>query len=200
MSGPGRARGGIEPLDNARLSALRIATPPGTRPEKISALASAMASTESKNSRCTGATVVMIATCGRAMRRQRRNFARMVHADFDDAEARLARHPRQGQRHAPMIVVGSDGGMRRAGLRKHMPQSLFRRRLADRAGDGDDPRRRARARRDGKPFQRLQDIMDDVKRPGALQRIGMIFIDHRRRRAFGESIARHDRVRRCARP
>ena len=44
-----------------------MATPPGSRPEKISALASAIASTEGKNSRCTGATVVMIATCGRTM-------------------------------------------------------------------------------------------------------------------------------------
>ena len=41
------------------------AAPPGSMPEKISALASAMASTEGKNSRCTGSTVVMIATCGR---------------------------------------------------------------------------------------------------------------------------------------
>ena len=41
-------------------------------------------------------------------RGQRQNLARVVHADLDDAEVRLARHPRQGQRHAPMIVVGSD--------------------------------------------------------------------------------------------
>ena len=41
--------------------------PPGSIPSKISALASAMASTEGKNSRCTGSTVVMIAACGRTM-------------------------------------------------------------------------------------------------------------------------------------
>ena len=44
-----------------------MATPPGSRPEKISALASAMASTEGKNSRCTGDTLVTMATCGRTI-------------------------------------------------------------------------------------------------------------------------------------
>ena len=40
---------------------------PGSTPEKISALASAIASMPEKNSRCTGSTVVMIATCGRTI-------------------------------------------------------------------------------------------------------------------------------------
>ena len=44
------------------------AAPPGSSPRKISALASAILASEPKNSRCTGAIVVMIATCGRASR------------------------------------------------------------------------------------------------------------------------------------
>ncbi len=68
-----------------------------------------------------------------------------------------------------------------------MPQSLFRRRLADRAGNGDDPRRRAHARCSSQSFKSVQNIMNDVERPGALQDVGMIFIDDRGRRAFVES-------------
>ena len=45
-----------------------IATPPGSTPSKISLLASAIAATEGKNSRCAGATVVISATCGRTSR------------------------------------------------------------------------------------------------------------------------------------
>ena len=53
---------------NCGLSRLITAAPPRSSPRKISALASAIASTEPKNSRCTGSTVVMIATCGRTSR------------------------------------------------------------------------------------------------------------------------------------
>ncbi len=41
-----------------------IAVPPGSSPRKISALASAIASTERKKPRWTGATVVTMAICG----------------------------------------------------------------------------------------------------------------------------------------
>ena len=47
------------------MSRLITAAPPFTMPEKISAFASAIASSVPKNSRCTGAMVVTIATCGR---------------------------------------------------------------------------------------------------------------------------------------
>ena len=57
--------------------------------------------------------------------------------------------------------------MCRAGLRKNMPQSLFRRRLADRAGDRDDPRRCTRSRCDSEAFHRPQDIVDHIKRTRA---------------------------------
>jgi hypothetical protein len=35
---------------------------------------------------------------------QRRDLTGMVHADLEDTELRLARQPRQHQRHAPVIV------------------------------------------------------------------------------------------------
>jgi hypothetical protein len=49
------------------MSRLISATPPFVSPEKISPLASAIAATEAKCSRCTGATVVTMAICGRAI-------------------------------------------------------------------------------------------------------------------------------------
>ena len=52
---------------NCELSRLSTTAPPGSTPEKISALASAIASMPAKNSRCTGSTVVMTATCGRTI-------------------------------------------------------------------------------------------------------------------------------------
>ena len=96
---------------NCALSRLSTAAPPGSSPAKISALASAIASMPSKNSRCTGSTVVMIATCGRTMLDQRRDLAGMVHADLEHARSARRRAARQRQRHAPMIVERRDRGM-----------------------------------------------------------------------------------------
>jgi hypothetical protein len=45
-----------------------IATPPGSSPSKISALASAIASSVPKYSICAGAIAVTMATCGRTSR------------------------------------------------------------------------------------------------------------------------------------
>ena len=43
--------------------------------------------------------------------RQGGDFARRIHADFNHREIRLARHPRQSQRHAPVIVIGGNRSM-----------------------------------------------------------------------------------------
>ena len=43
--------------------------------------------------------------------RQRRDLAGMVHADLDHREIGVARHPRQRQRHAPVVVVAGLGRM-----------------------------------------------------------------------------------------
>ena len=89
---------------NCELSRLSTTAPPGSTPAKISALASAIASMPAKNSRCTGSTVVMMATCGRTIFDQRLDFAGVIHADLEDRKSRRGRAARQRQRHAPMIV------------------------------------------------------------------------------------------------
>ena len=52
---------------NCGFSRFSTAAPPPQGPRKISALASAIASTMAKNSRCTGSTVVITAICGRTI-------------------------------------------------------------------------------------------------------------------------------------
>ena len=81
---------------------------------------------------------------------QRRDLAGVVHADLEDAEFRAGRQARKRQRHAPVIVVGGRRGVRFAARAEHRPQHLLGAGLADRAGDGDDPRRRARPGRNGR--------------------------------------------------
>ena len=49
---------------------------------------------------------------------ERRDFARVIHADLEHAEAGARRHARERQRHAPVIVVGSGRGVRRAAGRR----------------------------------------------------------------------------------
>ena len=96
---------------NCGLSRLSTAAPPGSRPRKISALASAILASVPKNSRCTGAIVVINATCGRTSRDSGVDLAGMIHADFEHGVARARRTARQRQRHAPVIVVGGDRGV-----------------------------------------------------------------------------------------
>ena len=136
------------------LSRGRTAVPPGTRPWKISALASAISSMDLNCARCTGSTVVMTATCGRTICGERRDLARMVHADLEHAVLRGLRHARQRQRHAPVVVVGLLRGMRGAERRQAQAQRFLGAGLADAAGDGDDLRVAADARRARHAFQR----------------------------------------------
>ena len=90
------------------------ATPPGSRPRRIAAFSSAIASMRAEKADMR----LLHRGDDRDMRareaRERRDLAGMVHADLGDAERAVRRHPRQGQRHAPVVVVGSDRGMRAA--------------------------------------------------------------------------------------
>ena len=77
---------------------------------------------------------------------QRRDLARMVHADLEHAVSRVGRQPRQRQRHAPVIVVTRRP--RRASARAPTARArshLLGAGLADGAGDGDDAGLRPRA-------------------------------------------------------
>ena len=85
-----------------------IATPSGSSPSKISALASAIASIEPRCSICAEAMVVISATCGPHQPGQRGDLAGMVHAHFEHREFAVARHPRQAERHAGVVVVAFD--------------------------------------------------------------------------------------------
>jgi hypothetical protein len=66
---------------------------------------------------------------------ERSDLAWLVHADLGDVEPRVLGQARQGERHAPMVVVGGD---RRVGARlrgERGAQHLLGRGLADAAGD-----------------------------------------------------------------
>ena len=96
--------------------------------------------------------------------RQRLDLAGMVHAHFEHRIARARRAARQRQRHAPMIVVGRDRGMRLAVLRQRQPQRLLGAGLADRAGDADHLGVGARARRGREIAQRREHVGHDKQR------------------------------------
>ena len=69
--------------------------------------------------------------------RQRRDFALVVHAHFEDRVMRARWTTRQRQRYAPMIVVGRDRGMRLAIFGQRKTQRFLGSGLADRTGDAD---------------------------------------------------------------
>ncbi len=113
---------------------------------------------------CTGSTVVMTATCGRTICGQRRDLARVVHADLEHAEGAVGRHARQRQRHAPVVVVGLLGRVRRPRQAQAVAQHLLGAGLADAAGDGNDAPVAAGARGAADAFQRPQRIVDAQQR------------------------------------
>ena len=57
---------------------------------------------------------VISATCGRTMPGQRGDLAGVVHAHFEHCKFGVARHSRQAQRHAGVVVVALDRAMHRA--------------------------------------------------------------------------------------
>ena len=78
--------------------------------------------------------------------RQRVDLAGMVHAHLEHAALRVARHARQRQRHAPMVVEAAGRGDGAALALERALQRLLGSGLADAAGDADDLRRRCAAR------------------------------------------------------
>ena len=131
---------------NCALSRLSTTAPSDSRLSKISALASAIASMPAKNSRCTGSTVVMMATCGRTILTSAADFAGVIHPDLGDRKFRIGRAARQRQRHAPMIVERGGRGVGLALRAQNVQQRLLGRGLADRTGHGDHLALEARAR------------------------------------------------------
>ncbi len=85
---------------------------------------------------------------------QRADFAGMVHADFENTEFCGPGHPRQRQRHAPVIVERADRRMGCAKVGKHCLEHFLGAGLADRAGHRDNPGGAASAGGAAKIFQR----------------------------------------------
>ena len=176
-----------------------IAAPPGSSPSKISLLASAIAATEGKNSRCAGATVVIRATCGRTCRVRARISPAWFMPISSTPKLRPRRQTGQAQRHAPMIVVAGGAGVGGRLAGQHMPQRLLGAGLADAAGDAGDPgRRRGRVRRGrGPPAPPgcRRRMTAARRRP----RASGTRLDHGRRRARARTPGRRRRGRRCRR-
>ena len=95
---------------------------------------------------------------------QRLDLAGVVHAHFQHGIMRTGRTARERQRHAPMIVVGSDRCVGFAVLRQRKPQRFLGAGLADRTGDADHLGVRARPRRGGERAQRGENVGHDKKR------------------------------------
>ena len=119
---------------------------------------------------------------------ERGDLSRMVHAELEDAEARIRRHARQRQGHAPLIVVGRRRGVRRPEMREDLARHLLRRGLADRARDGGDIGGGARPPLQAQALERLLRVLHDVERSRAARELGSVrLVDDGRRRSALES-------------
>ena len=106
------------------LSRLRTAVPPGSSPAKISAFASAISSTDGEEFQVHRLDRGDDRHVRAHQLRQRRDLAGVVHADLEHAVARVGRHARQRQRHAPVVVEGLFGGVRRRRARDRQQRSI----------------------------------------------------------------------------
>ena len=95
---------------------------------------------------------------------QRRNFSRMIHANFENGKLGVRRHARQRQRHPPMVVVTGHRGMCPPLKLKHRAQHLLGRGLAHRSGHCQNFRRATCPCRPAQVNQRLQDIRHNQQR------------------------------------
>ncbi len=130
----------------------------------------------------------MIAASGRQDPGQRRDFARVVHADLEDAELGVAGQAGEAERQAPMIVEVALGRGGPAECAQRQRQHLLRARLADAAGHADDLRLRARPRGAREIRHAGLRVADDEKRR-FLGRLLPVLCDHRGGGPFGERVA-----------
>ena len=121
--------------------------------------------------------------------RQRRNLARVVHADLGHTETRVQRYPSQRKRHAPMIVIGRHRRMSGTEHRQRPTQHFLRRGLPHAAGHRDHPPLEPSPREPAKPGQPRQRVIDPQHRPA----IRTPIMHHRPGRTAPERI-RHKRV------
>ena len=129
-------------------------------------------------------------------RGERRDFARVVHADFEHAESGMsaAFAPASAARPNDCCRKQPAHGLPPAGASTSRSAS-FVDGLARRTGHRDDPRRRTRARGGARRSSAAMYIGHDIERPEPAQRLGMRFVDHRRGGAAFRRPRRHNRVR-----
>ncbi len=108
-----------------------------------------------------------------------RNLARMVHADLEDGVAGIARHARQRQGHAPVIVERLDRGMGLARPAERQMQRLLGARLAHAAGHRANARIDTGAAMQSQLAQGIQRIVYMHQRRRALQAVRHIGDDCR---------------------
>ena len=95
---------------------------------------------------------------------QRRNFSRMIHANFENGKLSIRRHARQGQRHAPMVVVTGHRSMGPPLKLEHLAQHFLGRGLAHGPGHRQYLRCASRPRRAAQVDQGLQDVWYNQQR------------------------------------
>ncbi len=88
----------------------------------------------------------------------------MVHAHLEHAISRVARHARQGQRHAPLVVEAARRGEARGLALEGALQRLLGAGLADAAGDADDRGGAAPARGAAEILERGHRVGDEQQR------------------------------------
>ncbi len=112
------------------------------------------------------------------------NLAGMVHADLEHTESRFALHPREAERDAPMIVVGSGRRRDGCGRAQHQAQHFLGRGLAGTSGDRDDFRVGSRASGAAQILEALLGVADDQKRRARGDAIGHTTDEGSRRTVF----------------
>ena len=103
---------------------------------------------------------------GMQERGQLANLARMVHAQLEDTVNGVARHARQAERQAPMVVQAAGAGRRRRLRSETTGERFLGAGLAYAAGDADEARAAAFARRGAQGAQRGHGVVDQKDRRG----------------------------------
>ena len=138
------------------------AVPPGSSPRKISALASAIASTLLKYSRCTGSTVVTMAMCGRTS-----FVSGVISPAWFMPISNTPKRPPAGIRASvsgtPQWLLNDFSAACVGPMRQAAAQRVLGAGLADASGHGDDLARRARAAARDR-LERAQGILDAQER------------------------------------
>ena len=120
--------------------------------------------------------------------RQGRDLTRVVHADLEHPEGGIGGHPRQAQRHPPVVVEAALAGSDRALFLEHEADRLFGAGLADAAGDGNDSGAGAAAGGLSQILEGAGRVLDLQQRRIAADRVRPSF-DHRRGGAGGKGVS-----------